>query len=98
MMARLIGASHVWLTEQPELMRIINLNIQHNFRQMGGISASSLYWSRQNAEEFRRENGCPDFVVCGDCIYEPFWGESYRDLLDCFDVLCGKELLTWWCW
>ena len=101
-MARIMGASRVWLTEQPELIRIINVNIEANFGSssssssssslsgLGGITTESLYWSRENAQRFRDVNGCPDFVVCCDCIYEPFWGDSYRALLDCMDLLCEE--------
>lgn len=32
-----------------------------------------------------------DLVVCCDCIYEPFWGDSYKALLDCVETLCAHD-------
>jgi hypothetical protein len=92
MVGALMGAE-VALTEQPELMRTISHNIATNFpasrRQgpgghpVGAIRALPLFWSEANTRAFREESGwdAADVMVCCDCIYEPFWGDSYKALL-----------------
>ena len=44
------------------------------------LFAAPLWWSREAALDLLEQNEWPavDFAVCCDCIYAPFWGESYK--------------------
>lgn len=44
------------------------------------LFAAPLGWSREAARGFlgRAGWGRVDLAVCCDCIYAPFWGESYK--------------------
>lgn len=94
MMASMLGAKEVILTEQPELIKFIKRNVRENAGLMGNVCAESLFWARENALKIRGESLPFDFVVCSDCIYEPFWGDSYKLLVDSIIALSDEHTVV----
>lgn len=94
MMASMLKAKEVILTEQPELIKFIARNVRENANIMGNVRAESLFWGRENALKIRGQSPPFDFVVCSDCIYEPFWGDSYKLLVDSIIALSDEHTVV----
>ncbi|RHY27639.1 hypothetical protein DYB32_006650 [Aphanomyces invadans] len=90
MVASILGAKHVVLTEQPELVPLLRTNIRRNFPN-GGVTAFALSWGVDAANAFCDEHGAFDIVLSCDCIYQPLYGESWRALALTMDVLCKRN-------
>ncbi|OQS07676.1 hypothetical protein THRCLA_00335 [Thraustotheca clavata] len=88
MVAGLLGAKRVVITEQPELVPLIRTNIRRNIASLSSVEAKILSWGREATTSFCDEMGLFDLVLSCDCVYEPLYGESWRDLAQTMDVLC----------
>ncbi|KAL4128433.1 Secreted RxLR effector protein 48 [Phytophthora ramorum] len=104
MAARVAGAKHVVVTEQDELLRLMHVNLAANadvLRLPGGeevgedvddkgeIVARSLSWGVQETRKYLAEfPDKVDVVLSCDCIYEPLYGTSWRELAQTMELLC----------
>lgn len=97
MAARVAGAKHVVLTEQDELLRLMDVNMRANASVLAGeregsIVARPLSWgvaqTRVYLDAFKDEP--VDVVLSCDCIYEPLYGESWRDLALTMEMICAR--------
>ncbi|KDO28338.1 hypothetical protein SPRG_06577 [Saprolegnia parasitica CBS 223.65] len=90
MVAGILGAPHVVLTEQPELVPLLRTNIRRNF-SASNVEAAVLSWGTEATTAFCARYGAFDLVLCCDCIYEPLYGQSWRALALSMDVLCAAN-------
>jgi predicted nicotinamide N-methyase len=97
MAARVAGARNVVLTEQDELLRLMDVNLRANASALVGVRAGNivarpLSWgeaqTRAYLDEFADEP--VDVVLSCDCIYEPLYGESWRDLARTMEIICAR--------
>ncbi|EQC26402.1 hypothetical protein SDRG_15747 [Saprolegnia diclina VS20] len=92
MVAGILGAPHVVLTEQPELVPLLRTNIRRNFAaSSSNVEAAVLSWGTAATTAFCAKYGAFDVVLCCDCIYEPLYGQSWRALALSMDVLCASN-------
>lgn len=99
MAARVAGAKHVVLTEQDELLRLMDVNLAANSAVLdhnsdgGSIVARPLSWGVSQTNEYLCEFADEpiDVVLSCDCIYEPLYGESWRDLALTMELLCERN-------
>ncbi|KAF0688495.1 Aste57867_19896 [Aphanomyces stellatus] len=94
MVASLLGAKDVVITEQPELVPLLRTNIRRNFQTIDAgrsVAAAALSWDRAAATAFCDTFGTFDIVLSCDCIYQPLYGESWRALALTMDVLCHRN-------
>ncbi|ETV75717.1 hypothetical protein H257_10098 [Aphanomyces astaci] len=90
MVASILGAKHVVITEQPELVPLLRTNIRRNFPN-GGVTATALSWGVAATNAFCDSFGAFDVVLSCDCIYQPLYGESWCALAVTMDVLCKRN-------
>ncbi|KAK1932354.1 EEF1A lysine methyltransferase 3 [Phytophthora citrophthora] len=102
MAARVAGAKHVVLTEQDELLRLMDVNLAANAEvlrlpdggeggeEIGSIVARPLSWGVQQTKEYLAQYPSEqvDVVLSCDCIYEPLYGSSWRALAQTMELLC----------
>ncbi|OQR85008.1 hypothetical protein ACHHYP_12443 [Achlya hypogyna] len=91
MVAGLLGAQHVVLTEQPELVPLLRTNIRRNFAGANSVAAAELSWGREATRAFVATHGTFDVLLSCDCVYEPLYGESWRALAHTMDELCAAN-------
>jgi predicted nicotinamide N-methyase len=94
MICSLLGGSEVVLTEQPQLVPLINENITSNFNSQDlKPVALSLSWGKSRAEKFLEARSGTRFstiIVC-DCVFEPLYGDSWKLLCETLVVLADSE-------
>ncbi|KAI9913696.1 hypothetical protein PsorP6_006151 [Peronosclerospora sorghi] len=103
MAARMAGAKYVVLTEQPELLRLLRVNLAANkhvlrmchddeehVKEHGEIVARALSWGVHETEAYLTQyrDEKIDVVLSCDCIYEPLYGSSWRALAQTMELLC----------
>ena len=78
----MLGAD-VTLTEQPNLVALIQRNIESNFdaAEQRRLRASVLSWDAASARALAAATLPPgrshfDFILCCDCVFEPLYDES----------------------
>lgn len=101
MAARVAGAKHVVLTEQDELLRLMDVNLAANAQALehedgGSIAARPLSWGVRQTQKYLEDHADEqvDVVLSCDCIYEPLYGESWRDLALTMEILCQRNPAT----
>eukprot|EP00587_Corethron_hystrix_P008016 CAMPEP_0113302082 /NCGR_PEP_ID=MMETSP0010_2-20120614/3044_1 /TAXON_ID=216773 ORGANISM="Corethron hystrix, Strain 308" /NCGR_SAMPLE_ID=MMETSP0010_2 /ASSEMBLY_ACC=CAM_ASM_000155 /LENGTH=336 /DNA_ID=CAMNT_0000155815 /DNA_START=104 /DNA_END=1119 /DNA_ORIENTATION=+ /assembly_acc=CAM_ASM_000155 len=91
MLARLMGASAVVLTDVPALLSQLERNVARNFPDDEGVRAAALDWSRPAVRELLRETGRAergfDVVLNCDCVFEHLYGTSWKLLVEVVDEL-----------
>jgi len=98
MVCAALGA-RVVLTEVPEVLGLLEQNVALNFNNDSGCSDGSgsahvaaLRWDVQTARTLAALEGTDfDFILCCDCVCQGLYGESWHDLADCIEVLCGPR-------
>lgn len=92
-----LGAN-VMLTEVEEVLELLERNVAANFGGdgPGSCKAAALRWEPIAAQALARDaGGAFDLVLCCDCVFEPLYGESWRALVECLEVLCaGPETIV----
>lgn len=93
-----LGA-HVVLTDVEEVLEILTRNVASNFGGgavagaadgPGSCKAAALRWEPVAAQALAEDaGGAFDLVLCCDCVFEPLYGESWKALVDCLEVLCS---------
>ncbi|CAK5211097.1 unnamed protein product [Aphanomyces euteiches] len=92
MVAGVLGAANVMITEQPELVPLLRTNLRRNASNFSSsVSAAELSWGRDATTKFCEKSGDFDVVLSCDCIYEPLYGKSWVALADTMDVLCARN-------
>ncbi|EKX44730.1 hypothetical protein GUITHDRAFT_109509 [Guillardia theta CCMP2712] len=90
MCCRILGGE-VLLTEQPQLIPLLDENLQRNFSGDAHIRAEPFSWGEECAKSIRAEHGSFRFVLACDCIFAPLYGDSWRLLADSLHVLLQAE-------
>lgn len=91
-----LGANVV-LTEVEEVLEILERNVAANFGGdgPGSCKAAALRWEPVAAQVLAEDaGGAFDLVLCCDCVFEPLYGESWKALAECLDVLCAGPETT----
>lgn len=104
MVCAAVGAE-VLLTDRPDkedrhhnLMETLEENVASNFmgpsnKPPGGgtgrVGAYEFEWSEEGAKKLVSDHGHFDFVIASDCVYQPVYGTSWKELAACFNILCG---------
>lgn len=92
-----LGANVV-LTEVEEVLEILERNVAANFggaRGPGSCKAAALRWEPVAAQALAEDaGGAFDLVLCCDCVFEPLYGESWKALVQCLEVLCAGPETT----
>merc|ERR1712187_595040 len=57
----------------------------------GSLNVIPLPWGDLKARRALLEQGEIDFIFCSDCVFDPVYGKSWVQLIDCMDELCGEE-------
>jgi predicted nicotinamide N-methyase len=97
MVSAVLGASEVALTEQPQLVPLLEKNLQRNssFFSLDDLSvgvqpaAFALSWGTVEAQAFLDARGGKRFdtiLIC-DCVFEPLYGDSWKLLCETLFVL-----------
>jgi len=101
MVAAVLGARLVALTEQSNLVSLLDRNIKANFLSDSTnnprIVARELDWCAEQAIALRNEllDGEPfDIVLSCDCVYIPLYGDSWRALVDAIIAVAGPKSLV----
>merc|ERR1712060_428136 len=55
----------------------------------GTLRTAPLPWDRAEVQAFGMKEGGFDLVLCSDCVNEPIYGDSWEDLAESIDTLCG---------
>ena len=77
MVAHMLGASSVVLTDKANLTDLLRHNVEKNFTS-SSVRVHTLDWS---SEQDRQSIARPiDLILCCDCIYEPLYGKSWKPL------------------
>ena len=101
-----MGASEVVLSEQPQLVPLLEKNVARNFGPAPNEGAdraavvgprpqpTALSWGTAEAEAFLAARGGrrPDVVLVCDCVFEPLYDESWRLLCDTLAVRATRFL------
>merc|ERR1712137_844547 len=76
--------------------RLLDENIESNFGDSRDrCRAVPLCWSSEAAEKLLADIGTSfDLVLCSDCINEGVYGQSWKPLADCLEVLCKSSETT----
>jgi len=91
MCLRVLGAK-VTLTEQPQLVPLLQQNLDTNFAGDKDISARELSWSTEATRDLLGADGPYDIIVSCDCVFPPVYGESWKLLGDSIrEVLSQKK-------
>eukprot|EP00960_Hanusia_phi_P064712 765881-Hanusia_phi.AAC.2 len=90
MCCRILGGD-VTLTEQPQLVPLLEENILTNFPDDVHIRAESFSWGKECAQRMRVHHGSFRFILACDCIFAPLYGESWRLLADSLCVLLQPD-------
>lgn len=92
-----LGANAV-LTDVEEVLEILTRNVASNFgggAGTGSCKAAALRWEPEAARALADDaGGVFDLVLCCDCVFEPLYGESWKALVDCLNVLCSGPATT----
>lgn len=93
MAARVAGAKHVVISEQPELVELMERNIADNAAVLtsnGSIAAREFSWGVAETQAYltKYPNEPIDLVLSCDCIYEPLYGKSWMALAQTMEALC----------
>lgn len=99
MVAALLGAKEAVLSEQEQLIPLLQRNVAANFAERPGagrVLVEELSWGTQEALDFQATRagagegeGASQFgmILCCDCVFEPLYGDSWRLLCDALAVL-----------
>jgi len=75
---------HVTLTDMGALVAQLQDNLTRNeCFQSKNIAAEALDWSGHGVQHLCRDGTSFDIVLNCDCIYEPLYGTSWKQLLEC---------------
>jgi len=95
MVCAALGARSV-LTDVPKVLPFLERGIEANFGRdgtgggPGSAKAVGLEWDALAAEILMLQEGRFDFVLCSDCVYEAYYGETWRDLAESIDALSDE--------
>jgi predicted nicotinamide N-methyase len=80
----------VTLTDQESILSQLQHNVEHNFTSCN-IQARPLSWSKDAIALLLNET--KDFDIClnCDCIYEPLYGDSWKQLIECMEELLRRN-------
>lgn len=78
---------HVCVTDQESILSQLQSNIQSNFGPSPDIQARAVSWSSEEVSELLLKDEDFDIVLNCDCVYEPLYGNSWLQLIDCTEVL-----------
>merc|ERR1712007_70186 len=56
----------------------------------GELRVVPFRWDKEEAQTLM-EGGNFDIIVCADCVYEPGYGLTWKDLADCLEVFCARD-------
>lgn len=93
MIAALLGAGEVILTEQAQLVPMLERNVASNEFPQSPPTVAELSWGSDEAHAFLAARAAAgvrnrlDWIVCCDCVFEPLYGESWKLLCDSLLVL-----------
>lgn len=82
---------HVVVSDMDSLVEQLRTNLQANDLQPPRIRAEALDWSRQGVQDLltvvdRSDSGF-DYAIHCDCVYEPLYSESWKQLLEAQEEL-----------
>jgi hypothetical protein len=84
--AGLLGAEKVYLTEQPPLSDLLNINIKQASK-LGRLEVFTFDWYEPPA---KLVNEC-EVVLISDCIYEGLYGDSWKALASVLNDLLNSH-------
>jgi predicted nicotinamide N-methyase len=101
MVCSLLGAREVALTEQPQLVPLLEKNLLKNASVFAADelatrappAALALSWGTAEAEAFLEARGGKRFdtiLIC-DCVFEPLYGDSWKLLCETLVVLADSS-------
>ncbi|TMW64548.1 hypothetical protein Poli38472_011428 [Pythium oligandrum] len=103
MAARIAGARHVVITEQDDLLELMHRNLADNASVLrigdvfpeakhGAIHARPLSWGTKETTAYldKHADEPVDVILSCDCIYEPLYGKSWKELAETMELLCVK--------
>mmetsp|Transcript_21709 Transcript_21709/g.33994 ORF Transcript_21709/g.33994 Transcript_21709/m.33994 type:complete len:160 (-) Transcript_21709:72-551(-) len=90
MVMRQIGANVV-LTEQPDLVPLLDHNLEKNFAGDKLIKAAELSWAEDKAIKLSQTDGPFDIILSADCIFPPVYGDSWIPLAHTIHALLREK-------
>ena len=80
LVAHLLGASNVVLTDREMVVRLVGDGLECNGRALEGCRAVVFPWSDDAAAALREQHfaaAAPDVIIACDCIFAPIFGDSF---------------------